>query len=100
MFEIGEIAQGERPLVPLVEVAERGSDDLSLIGLVDGVEIVDGDRVVEAVGRPAGPVAAASALATKVVGQLVGRDAEDPRSEATRSPTKPRQRSEGLLECG
>lgn len=100
MLEVGEITQGEHPLIPRVEIAERGSDDLALIGLVDGIEIVDGNRVVEAVGRPAGPVAAASPLPAKVVGQLVGRDTEYPRSEATRSPTKPRQRSKGLLECG
>ena len=100
MIEPGEVTQGECSLITRIEPVERGSEQGELVGVVDPVEIVDGDVVTEPVHGAPGTVAAAPALATMVIGELVRRDTEKPWRDATRPPPETIEAAERTLEGG
>lgn len=90
--------EGEGSLVSGRQAIERGAQHREPIGVVDAIDIVDGDPIMETIRRPTGSVTAAPSLSSMMISELVRRDPKEPRSESSRLPAKPVEPGERTLE--
>jgi len=100
MIEPREIPEHEHPLIAGIDLIERRSQPLDLIGRLDSIEVVDHGSILESVRCSRSTVAALSTEPPVVISELVGSDPEEPRREPASTPGEVVETTERSLEGG